>query len=142
MGLFRRHDHRDPFEFGHDGLGLNSLAHHRVAQRNIDLAGSTHRTEDDATLNPDLDVEGAALHRAFPGGLAEGKLVAQVTCGRSFALRGDVQGRRAGADVDPRTFDLGSRWRGRCGLGYTRLCAREETGDPAAERLVVASADA
>jgi len=37
MGLAWRNGYRNPLEFGHDGLGLRTLAHHRIAQRNLDL---------------------------------------------------------------------------------------------------------
>src|SRR5262245_24491520 len=77
MGLARRYGDRNPLEFGHDGLGLRTLAYHRIAQGDLDLPRTAHRSEYDAALNADLDDHGGAVYRAFAGGLAERKLVAQ-----------------------------------------------------------------
>src|SRR6516162_10897744 len=86
VGLARRNGYRNPLEFGHDGLGLRTLAHHRIAQRNLDLPWTSHRSEYDAPLNADLDDQGGTLHRALAGGLAERKLIAQVARSRVGAL--------------------------------------------------------
>src|SRR6516162_10868339 len=70
VGLAWRNGYRNPLEFGHDGLGLRTLAHHRIAQGDLDLPRTAHRSEYDAALNADLDDHGGAVHRAFAGGLA------------------------------------------------------------------------
>src|SRR5262245_522396 len=92
MGLAWRNGDRNPLEFGHDGLGLRTLPHHRIAQRNLDLPRTAHRSDYDAALNADLDDHGGALHRAFTGGLAERKLVAQVARSRVGGLGRDIHG--------------------------------------------------
>src|SRR6516225_10049790 len=74
VGLARRNGYRNPLEFGHDGLGLRTLAHHRIAQRNLDLPWTSHRSEYDAALDTEFDDQGGTLHRALAGGLAERKL--------------------------------------------------------------------
>src|SRR5262249_33963266 len=56
-------------------------AHHRIAQGDLDLPRTAHRSEYHAALDADLDDHDGAVHRAFAGGLAEGKLVAQVAGG-------------------------------------------------------------
>src|SRR5262249_56904375 len=92
MGLAWRNGYRNPLEFGHDGLGLRTLPHHRIAQRNLDLPRTAHRSDYDAALNADLDNHGVALHRAFTAGLAERKLAAQVTRTLVGGLRRSIQG--------------------------------------------------
>jgi len=92
MGLARPNRHRDPLELGRHGLGLRTLAHHRIAQRNLDLPRTAHRPEYDAALDADFDDQGGTLHRALAGGLAERKLVAQVARGRIGGLGRDIHG--------------------------------------------------
>src|SRR5262245_13051266 len=92
VGLAWRNGYRNPLEFGHDGLGLRTLAHHRIAQGDLDLPRTAHRSEYDAALNADLDDQGGTLHRALAGGLAERKLVAQVARSRVGALGRNIQG--------------------------------------------------
>src|SRR5215813_3594102 len=81
MGLAWRNGDRNPLEFGHDGIALRTLAHHRITQGDLDLSRPAHRSEYDAALHADLDDHGGAVHRAFAGSLAERKLVAQVAVG-------------------------------------------------------------
>ena len=90
MSLIGRDDHRNALEFGCYGLGIRSLAHHRIAQRDVDLARTAHRSEDDTALNADFDTHRITLHRALARGLAERKLVAKVAGGRGAGLRGDI----------------------------------------------------
>src|ERR1700730_7539676 len=60
-----------PLEFGHDDLGFRPLAHHGVAQRNINRTGRAERPHNDPALNTDLDGHGAALHLTFARRLPE-----------------------------------------------------------------------
>src|SRR5262249_26050526 len=92
MSLAWCNGYRNPLEFCHDGLGLRPLAHHRIAQRNVDLPRTAHRSEYDAALNADLHDHGAALRRALAGSLAERKLVAQVAGGRIGGLGRNIYG--------------------------------------------------
>jgi len=92
MSLAWRNGYRNPFEFGYDGLGLRTLAHHCIAQGDLDLPRTAHRSEYDAALNADLHDHGSALHRALAGGLAEGKLVAQVAGGGVGGLGRNIHG--------------------------------------------------
>src|SRR5262245_40371841 len=92
MGLAWRNGYRNPLEFGHDGLGLRTLAHHRIAQGDLDLPRTAHRSEYHAALDADLDDHDGAVHRAFAGGLAEGKLVAQVAGGGVGGLGRNIHG--------------------------------------------------
>ena len=57
MGLAWRNGYRNPFEFGYDSLGLRTLAHHCIAQGDLDLPRTAHRSEYDAALNADLRPE-------------------------------------------------------------------------------------
>jgi hypothetical protein len=52
-----RNGDRNPLEFGHDGLGLRTLAHHRIAQRHLDLPRTAHRSEYDAASAMGRDAE-------------------------------------------------------------------------------------
>src|SRR4029450_10288152 len=126
--------YRNPLELGRDRLRLRAFAHDSVAQGNVDLPRSTHGPEDDAALDADLDAHCGALHCALAGGLAERKLVAQIAGGRLSSLGGDIQGRRAGADIDPRAFEIRRRWSWRVRLSDARRCAGEKACDPAGPR--------
>ena len=92
MGLARRNGHRKPLEFGRDGLGLRTLADYRIAQRNVDLTRTAHRSENDAALDANFDDQSSTLHHALAGGLAERKLVAQVARGRIGGLGREIHG--------------------------------------------------
>jgi hypothetical protein len=132
--LFRRHHHRNPLELGHDGPGFRTLAHDRVAHGNVELARTAHRTENDASLNPDLDGHRAALHHALAGCLAKRELITQVAGGGLIGLGGDIECRRAAANVHAGALHLRRRWRRRGRLFYPRLRTGEEAHHSVAER--------
>src|SRR5262249_28028160 len=132
--LGRRNGDRNPFELGDDGLRLWSLAYDRIAQGNIDLTRPAHRSEYDASLNAHLDAQVAALHRAFAGGLAERKLVAQIPGGRIGGLGGNIHRRSARANIDSGAFDFGRRRRGRVRLSDTWRRTGEKAREPASKR--------
>ena len=87
-------------------VSVRTLANHCVAQRDIDLARTSHWSEDDASLDAYLDRHDPALDETLTRGLAEGELVAQIPCSGLAALRGNLQSGRSGADVDAGAFDV------------------------------------
>src|SRR4029453_522716 len=126
--------YRNPLELGHDRLRLRTLAHDSIAQGDVDLPGSPHGPEDDAALNADLDAHCGTLHCALAGGVAERKLVAQIAGGRLDGLGGDIQGGRAGTNINPGAFEIRRGWSWRVRLSDARRCAGEKACDPAGPR--------
>ena len=126
MSLIWRDRPACSLELGDDGLRLRSLAHDGIAQRNIHRPRCPKRSNDNSTLNANLDEHDAVLHPTLAGGLPEGDLVAQVAGGGLIGLCGECRRRCPSTNVHAWTFNCRRGWSSRCRLTDAGVCSREE----------------